>query len=79
MDWIEQNAVSAAHYFDPLFRPSMKDVVSAVRENERRIEKSLALFPLVMFVHKVGCQITDFALICEVKSALHSLSVCRKL
>ena len=45
MDWMEQNAVSAAHYFDPLFRPSMKDVVSAVREDERRVEKSLALFP----------------------------------
>ena len=37
------------------------------------MEKILALFPLVMFVHNVGCQIADFALFCEVKS------VCRKL
>ena len=75
LDWMEQNAVSAAHYFDPLFRPSMKDVVSAdrEREDERRVEKILALFPLVMFVHKAGRQIADFALFCEVKS------VCRKL
>ena len=70
---LELNFISTGHYFDPLFRPlPMKDVVSAVREDERRVEKSLALFPLVMFVHKVGCQITDFAHFFEVKSALHS-------
>ena len=51
----------------------MKDVVSTVREDERRVEKIFALFPLVMFVHKAGRQIADFALFCEVKS------VCRKL
>ena len=43
---LELNFISAGHYFDPLFRPlPMKDVVSAVREDERRVEKSLALFP----------------------------------